>query len=110
MTSTKTPEQMAEEYADNEGSGNETYEHGMRQGFLAGYTTGLERAVRLQASLAEYIQKQNPFDANNHGESINLRIPSDQELHLRAMTSLSIGTSSHTNIQFIPGTGWVKKI
>lgn len=110
VTSTKTPEQMAEEYADNEGSGNETYEHGMRQGFLAGYTTGLERAVRLQASLAEYIQKQNPFDANNHGESINLRIPSDQELHLRAMTSLSIGTSSHTNIQFIPGTGWVKKI
>jgi len=106
----KTPEEMAEEYADNEGSGNETYEHGMRQGFLAGYTAGFERAVQLQASLAEYIQQQNPFHVGSNGKPMNLPIPSDQELHLRAMTSLSIGTSSHTNIQFIPDMGWVKKI
>lgn len=102
----KAPEEMAEEYAELMSFDV----RGHQRGFLAGYTAGFERAVQLQASLAEYIQKQNPFDANNHGESINLRIPSDQELHLRAMTSLSIGTSSHTNIQFIPGTGWVKKI
>lgn len=119
----KTPEEMAKEYAEivwdeselaPEDRGIERHvaigRHSTKIGFLAGYTAGFERAVQLQASLAEYIQKQNPFDANNHGESINLRIPSDQELHLRAMTSLSIGTSSHTNIQFIPGTGWVKKI
>jgi len=107
---TKTPEEMAEQYADSEGSGNETYEHGLRQGFLAGYTAGFERAVQLQASLAEYIQKYDPFYSANHGKPMNLRIPNDQQLHLQAMTSLSIGTSSHTNIQFIPGSGWVKKI
>lgn len=66
----KTPEQMAEEYADSEGSGNETYEHGIRQGFLAGYTAGFERAVQLQASLAEYIQQQNPFDSVVNGEPL----------------------------------------
>lgn len=33
---------MAEEYADSEGSGNETYEHGLRQGFLAGYQAAKE--------------------------------------------------------------------
>lgn len=66
----KTPEDMAEEYVDSEGSGNETYEHGMRQGFLAGYTAGFERAVQLQASLAEYIQEQNPFNTVVQGEPL----------------------------------------
>ena len=108
--SAKTPEELAEECVRDNTSGNETYEHGLRTGFYEGYKAGFQRAVLLQPLLAEYIQQQNPFDSNNHGESINIRIPSDQELHLRAMTSLSVSTSSHTNIQFVPNLGWVTKI
>ena len=34
---TKTPEQMAEECVRDNGSGDDTHEHGLREGFLAGY-------------------------------------------------------------------------
>ena len=37
MTSTKTPEQIAEEYVSKYTTGSETYEHGLRNGFCAGY-------------------------------------------------------------------------
>ena len=36
----KTPEQMAEEWVSKNTTGSETYEHGLRNGFLAGYEAG----------------------------------------------------------------------
>jgi hypothetical protein len=37
MNTPKTPEELAEECVNNETSGSETYEHGLRTGFLCGY-------------------------------------------------------------------------
>ena len=67
---TKTPEEIAEEWVSKNTTGSETYEHGLRNGFLAGYTAGFERAVQLQASLAEYIQQQNHLDSVVNGEPL----------------------------------------
>ena len=62
---TKTPEQMAEEYCED----HDECEFA-RDSFLAGYTAGFERAVQLQASLAEYIQQQNHLDSVVNGEPL----------------------------------------
>ena len=62
---TKTPEQMAEEYERFNWCVN-----GLKSAFLAGYTAGFERAVQLQASLAEYIQQQNHLDSVVNGEPL----------------------------------------
>ena len=65
----KTPEQMVEEYC-NQFSWNDPREEDAHDAFLAGYTAGFERAVQLQASLAEYIQQQNHLDSVVNGEPL----------------------------------------
>lgn len=42
----KTPEEMAEEYVNTNGSGNETYEHGLREGYIAGYQAAKLESMR----------------------------------------------------------------
>lgn len=104
----KTPEQMAEEYCED----HDECEHA-RNAFLAGYEAAKLEGMRPKTDV---IGDALNSSAARHAvallgdKPINPPIPSDQELHLRAMTSLSIGTSSHTNIQFVPGMGWVKKV
>lgn len=38
----KTPEELAEEWVSKNTTGSETYEHGLRNGFLAGYQAAKE--------------------------------------------------------------------
>ena len=47
----KSAKELAQEYANLEGSGNETYEHGLRQGFLAGYKAAMDRQESYEREL-----------------------------------------------------------
>jgi hypothetical protein len=49
----KTPEELAEEWVSKNTTGSETYEHGLRNGFLAGYHLRDEEIAMLKAELRE---------------------------------------------------------
>ena len=68
----KTAEELADEHVEKlwEDAGAEFERMTCEQDFLAGYTAGFERAVQLQASLAEYIQQQNHLDSVVNGEPL----------------------------------------
>jgi hypothetical protein len=53
MNKKKTPEELAEECVNNETTGSETYEHGLRIGFLAGYHARDEEIEFLKREIKE---------------------------------------------------------
>jgi hypothetical protein len=53
MHKQKTPEELAEECVNTETTGSETYEHGLRTGFLAGYHTRDEEIEFLKREIKE---------------------------------------------------------
>jgi flagellar biosynthesis/type III secretory pathway protein FliH len=59
--SSKTPEEMTEEWVSKNTTGSETYEHGLRNGFLAGYhvgySEGFEFCMKMHQAVAEHILK-----------------------------------------------------
>lgn len=118
-------EKLAEQYAEDKSKAYYIDQNGdqkwyitergrySKEDFLAGYKAAKLEGMRPKTDV---IGDALNSSAARHAvallgdKPINPPMPSDQELHLRAMTSLSIGTSSHTNIQFVPGMGWVKKV
>lgn len=67
----KTLEQMAEEYANTNGSGNETHEEGLREGFIAGYQAAKDQ-------YKEAIDTYNDVAKQMMEEAVRLLPPKDQ--------------------------------
>ena len=51
----KTPEQMAEEWVSKNTTGSETYEHGLRNGFLAGYQAAKDHYFQMIQDLQQTV-------------------------------------------------------
>lgn len=59
----KTPEQMAEEWVSKNTTGSETYEHGLRNGFLAGYQAAMNSPEK-QDSCEHILDMEKMVDAD----------------------------------------------
>lgn len=53
----KTPEELAEEFVSKNTTGSETYEHGLRNGYLAGYQAAAPQWISVKESLPLFISQ-----------------------------------------------------
>jgi hypothetical protein len=90
----KTPEELAEEWASKNTTGSKTYEHGLRNGFLAGYQAAKDQI--------------NSSNNLNGWISVKNRLP---ERDLNVLAWIKCGTSEYVFIETASGdpnmcSGW----
>ena len=88
----KTPEELAEEFVNQEDTGSDTFAHGLRNGFLAGYQAGKEAMLDAQSRMDGAIdrmfqratgnspEKPEGFNSSNNSNgwiSVKDRLPED---------------------------------
>lgn len=57
MSIDKTPEELAEEFVNQEDTGSDTFAHGLRNGFLAGYQAAAPQWISVKDRLPEDISE-----------------------------------------------------
>jgi hypothetical protein len=68
----KTPEQMAEAFANTNGSGNETHEHGLREGYIAGYQAAKDQLADADKVIPQWISVKERLPEDGDDLSIML--------------------------------------